>query len=70
MAKAFDQISYINEYNKEKYDRITILVPKGKKEQIREKAKAEGKSVNEYIIGAINLLESKRSEKEREEAAE
>jgi predicted HicB family RNase H-like nuclease len=70
MAKAFDQISYINEYNKEKYDRITILVPKGKKEQIREKAKTEGKSVNEYIIGAINLLESKKSEKEREEAAE
>ena len=34
----FNQISYQNEYIKEKYDRINLTVPKGRKEEIKKKA--------------------------------
>lgn len=50
----FDQISYQNKYIKEKYDRINLIVPKGRKEEIKKKALAEGKSVNEYINSLID----------------
>mgnify|MGYP001480103111 FL=1 len=43
----FNQISYQNEYIKEKYDRINLTVPKGRKEEIKKKAAAAGQSVNE-----------------------
>lgn len=45
----FNQIAYQNDYIKEKYDRINLTVPKGRKEEIKKKAAAAGKSVNEYI---------------------
>jgi predicted DNA binding CopG/RHH family protein len=45
----FNQIAYQNNYIKEKYDRINLLVPKGGKEKIKQKAAEAGKSVNEYI---------------------
>ena len=38
----FNQISYQNEYIKEKYDRINLTVPKGRKEEIKKKAAAAG----------------------------
>lgn len=60
-GEKFDQIKYINQYNKENYDRIYLMVPKGKKEAIKAKAKAAGKSINEYINIAI-------SEKMKEDA--
>jgi len=36
-----------------KLDDIRIRVPKGKKEEYRQKAEAEGKSLNQYIIDKI-----------------
>lgn len=50
----FKQIDYQNQYIKEKYDRINLTVPKGKKPQIKEAATAAGQSVNEYINEAID----------------
>ena len=34
-------------------DEIRIRVPKGKKEEYKAKAEAEGKSLNQYIIDCI-----------------
>lgn len=34
----FNQISYQNEYIKEKYDRINLTVPKGRKEEIKKES--------------------------------
>lgn len=51
--KEFNQIAYQNDYIKEKYDRINLTVPKGRKEEIKKKAEAAGKSVNEYINDLI-----------------
>lgn len=50
----FDQIAYQNEYNRKKYDRINLTMPKGKKERVRIAAAAAGQSVNEYINAAID----------------
>lgn len=51
--KVFNQISYQNSYNKEKYDRISLMLPKGEKDRIKTAAATAGESVNEYINKAI-----------------
>lgn len=53
VKKEFDQIKYQNEYKKKTYDRIELLVPKGEKAIIKEKAAAVGQSVNEFIYSAV-----------------
>jgi predicted DNA binding CopG/RHH family protein len=52
--KKINQFTYQNNYNKEKYDRIGLMTPKGKKEKIKKKAAEKGMSVNEYINSLIN----------------
>jgi len=42
-----------NKYNAENYDRLYPLVKKGEKEKIENAAKADDKSLNEYIVAAI-----------------
>ena len=37
----------------EKYDRINLVVPKGRREELRAKAESAGKSLNAYLIGLI-----------------
>lgn len=49
----FNQFAYQNKYNKEKYDSVTIVVPKGEKDVIKQAAKERGKSVSEYIRDLI-----------------
>lgn len=52
--KEFDKFQYQNDYNKQNYDRITIMVPKGYKEKITELASSLGfKSRNEFIVSLI-----------------
>jgi len=41
--------NYKNQFQKENYDRITLVVPKGKKETIKEYAESKNESVNGYI---------------------
>ena len=57
---AFDQTKYINDFAKEKYDRIAFQVPKGKREILKTLAKERnitddrGKvSVNRLIVEAL-----------------
>lgn len=52
----FNQIKYQNEYNKKKYDRTTIMTPKGKKDRIKAAASARGMSVNEFINMALDQI--------------
>lgn len=50
----FDQIRYNNDFNKEHYDRISLMLPKGTKEKLKQEAAARGyKSVNALIVAAI-----------------
>lgn len=54
--KIFDQIKYQNTYNSQKYDRVTVMLPKGMKEELRARAQALGLSLNQYVIKAIDAL--------------
>lgn len=50
----FDATKYKNDFQKEKYDRIIVNVPKGQKATIQAHAKELGKSVNAYVVELIN----------------
>lgn len=41
-------------YNKKTYDRIDVIVPKGKRKVIQDFAKKQGKSTNRFINDAID----------------
>ena len=43
-----------NRYNKKAYDRISVIVKKGKKDIIKAHAEAQGTSVNDFINRAID----------------
>ena len=50
----FDATKYKNDFQKEKYDRIIVNVPKGEKELISMEAKKIGyKSLNSFVVDAI-----------------
>ena len=42
-------------YNKKAYDRIDVIVPKGKRQVIKDFAASQGKSLNRFICEAIAL---------------
>lgn len=46
--------AYINKYQKEKYDRITIMTGKGKKEKYRTAAKEAGMSLSAFIEKCVD----------------
>lgn len=48
----------INEHQRANYDRITILVEKGEKEKIKEKARQSGLSTTQYIMACIRKAEA------------
>ena len=50
----FNQSKYKQAFDKENYDRSSLLMPKGKKEIIKEYAKAAGISLNSYINKAVD----------------
>lgn len=53
VKKEFDQVKYQNEFKKKTYDRMELLVPKGQKAVIKEKAAAAGQSLNEFVYSAV-----------------
>lgn len=70
----FNKSKYIQEYMKQSYDRVNVQVPKGKKAEWNEKAKAAGMSLNAYITRAVDEYAGispdadRIAEKAREEA--
>ena len=50
----FDQIKYINDWQKENLERIAFTVPKGQRAKIKELAKKKGfSSTNAYLQNLI-----------------
>ena len=45
--------AYKNDFARAAYDRISVIIPKGEREQIKSAADAAGESLNSYIVGAI-----------------
>lgn len=53
-----------NRYNEKVYDRITLVVPKGKKEALQVYAASQGESLNAFVNRAITEAINKREAKE------
>ena len=52
--KTFNKTAYDNKFIAEKYDRVNLTMPKGKRQLIKEHATARGESTNEFINRAID----------------
>ena len=52
-------INYKNKYNKDTYDRITILRTKGDKERLKALADNQGISLNVFLNNIINAYLAK-----------
>lgn len=52
-----------NRYNEKAYDRINLIVPKGKKARIAEHAAKHDASTNAFICRAINETMQRDNEK-------
>jgi len=52
----------VHKYVREKYDRINITVPKGRKEALQTHAEVAGQSLNAYVVQAIDERVERESE--------
>lgn len=59
----FNKTAYKNQFIAENYDRVNLTVPKGKKNQIKEHAEAQGETVNGFINKAIDEKMERDNEK-------
>ena len=50
----FNQYEYQNDYNKKKYDQVLLVTKKGRKEDIKKRAKELGLSTSAYINQLID----------------
>lgn len=50
-----NEFTYRNEYNRQKYDRVGLMLPKGQGEEWKAEAKRRNMSLNAFIIEAVNL---------------
>lgn len=51
-------------YNKKAYDRINIIVKKGEREVIKAYAASQGKSLNRFVLDAVEAEMNKAKETE------
>ena len=63
---AFDASKYNYQFTKEKYDRISILFPKGTKQEIADKT---GESVNAFVNRVVRDELDRMGEKEKKDKA-
>ncbi|MDO5398721.1 MAG: hypothetical protein Q4G33_12415 [bacterium] len=54
--KKFDKVAYDNDYIREKYDRLTLTIPKGKKALLKEYCQKRNISINKCITDYILRL--------------
>ena len=47
------ELSYIAQYQKDKYDRITVMAPKGTKEKLKAAATIKNMSVSEFVLNCV-----------------
>lgn len=53
MQKRSQAITRSNDHNKQTYDRISLMLPKGERERIQNQAQLMGCSVNRLIIDCV-----------------
>jgi len=53
MGEIKNSVALKNDYNRERYDRLNLMVPKGKREILKNRAKSMGMSLNKYFMTAV-----------------
>ncbi len=53
MESKYEKVAYNNQYNAEKYDRYSLMLPKGTKETYKAHAEARGEKLNSFIQETI-----------------
>ena len=48
-----NETTYRNEYNRQKYDRIGLMIPKGQGDVWKAEAKQRGMSLNAFVMQAV-----------------
>lgn len=48
------ELSYIAQYQKDNYDRITVMAPKGTKEELKKAATFKNMKLSEFILDCVN----------------
>ncbi len=51
--KLEDRYNKQNDFNRKNYDRVSVMFPKGYREEVKAQAKKENKSLNAYILEAV-----------------
>lgn len=64
VSKAHGRAS--NKYNAKTYDRVGLLVPKGRRAELHSAAAIEGKSLNVYILDAVEEHEKRKTVPEKQ----
>lgn len=54
MAVSKAQQAAVHKYVREKYDRMELTLPKGRKEELKAIAAANGESVNAFVSRLVN----------------
>lgn len=49
------EVEYKNDFNRKNYDHFNLMLPKGKKDEWKAQATAEGLSLNAWVIKAVNF---------------
>lgn len=62
--KKFNKVSYNNKFIAEKYDRVNLTMPKGKKEIVNNHAEKKDESLNSFINRAIDEAIERDNKKE------
>ncbi|MCB6990624.1 hypothetical protein DXA59_00825 [Clostridium sp. OF03-18AA] len=47
------ELSYIAQYQKDNYDRITVMAPKGTKEKLRAAATLKNMKLSEFVLYCV-----------------
>lgn len=53
-----------NRYNAKAYDRLNVVVPKGRKAELQAHAERRGESLNGFIVRAVDETIERDNEKE------
>ena len=47
------ELSYIAQYQKDNYDRITVMAPRGTKDQIKKAAELKGMKISGFVLDCV-----------------
>ena len=55
------RIAYSNEYNRNNYDRVSVIVPKGARAEYKKRAAKKNMSLSQYILAALDSYNTRQA---------